>query len=78
MRAITLRLRTTVRPMPSRTLSASFSRVSMTCSSFDSSSGSSTESKRCWWPRSRIRLRIRSSMVTPADATRLGMHVTMP
>src|SRR5271157_3698906 len=29
----------------------------------------STLSTRCWWPRSRIRLRMRSSMVTPAETT---------
>ena len=33
--------------------------------------------RRCSWPRSCIKLRMRSSIVTPADGTSAGMEVTM-
>src|SRR6266446_4219727 len=72
MRAMTFRLRTTVQPMPSRTESASRTRASIICRSFGSSSASSTVRKRCSWPRSRMRLRMRSSMVTRRNHVRAG------
>ena len=40
-------------------------------------SGSSTRISRCSWPRSRIRLRMRSSIVTPAEGTPAGIDVTI-
>ncbi len=78
IRAITFRFFTTVRAMPSAMRSPCVASVSSATSNFGSRSGSSTVISNSGWPRSRIRLRMRSSIVMPAEGTSAGMEVTMP
>lgn len=78
MRAITFKFFTTVCAMPVAMDSPSELNFSRAAKSFPSSSGSSTVISKSWWPRSRIKLRIRSSIVIPADGTKPGIDVTIP